>query len=480
MNYKIRFFLKCVSVMTALIAGSATCFSTPTIAHVTNHEVLSIQLDQTNDTSLISSNLLSEEGQTIIVSGGFEKLEIPVSVSYEGTMLLRDAIPTAVVLAESSDENVMKVSVDTNEIVFEKREQVVNLTLKMEETAEPDIKETDASEETDTSEETPEDTIITGEATETEDSGAEGNTTEVKEKEVPVITVGTGITEPVPGEPTAENQISGEAAPEEPAPEEPTPEEPTPEEPAPGEPTPEEPTPQEPEQEEEKSLSAEITLILGERVYSATIYINEEIEDQTAMGELQYCPSQYHPTGVLEFVNNHETETILGVFPAMTKYTIAENEYLLYSGGNIKLLPGERVKVDLSYTDLKEDLILSSGAGTSYMIAYTDVPHDFKDLSPIMIDSKGRTLPIVYQWGEIAPVVRVEQLITGKDGLQWNAVETITYKENDDGKLQIVPNKPEAGTYRIEIIWLENEITLYRLEIPFYVQYGSVDQGGIG
>ena len=558
MNYKIRLFLKCVSVMTALTAGSVTCFSTPATAHVMNHEVLSIQLNQVETNSMLTSNLLAEGGQTIIVNGDFSEMQIPIHVFYEGASLTRDVIPTAAVLAKSSDESVMTASLDTEEILLENKEYTINLTLKMEGVTETDSEETpenpESTEDTTGTEEPviKEDTLGMEEPvnkediTETEDTAVTDEITDTnsgyqlpsieelnKEKEnedlgiweLPVFKVGTGVEETAEGEPSeggtpegeipeaetpeiespegTEPEIGGEVlegeipegeTPETEIPEGETPEGESPEgtegelpegtggktpedEPSEGE-TPEDEVPEETEPEGEKPLSAEVILTIGEKIYSATILINEESEEETAIGELQFCPSQYHPTGVLEFVNNQEIETVIGEFPAMTKYTVSEEEYLLYSGGNIKLSPGARLRVDVSYTELKEDFTFYSGAGTSYTIAYTDVPHDFKELYPLIIDGNGKILPVNYQWGTMTPIVRVEQLTVGKDGLEWKAVETITCKENDDGKLQIVPNKPEAGTYRIEILWVENEITLYRLEIPFYVQYGSVDQGG--
>ena len=234
------------------------------------------------------------------------------------------------------------------------------------------------------------------------------------------------------------------------------------------------------EEAEEVPLNTWVILTLGEKTFSAVFVVNENDTDENAAGELQYCPSQYHPTGQISLLNNQDMDTIVGEFPAMTKYTVDEVCYLLYDGGTVRIPAGEKLELDLSGTQREKDLEFHSYAGTAYSIKYVENPNKLDNTTMIIVDGTEKTIPVSYRWGEIVPVITIEHLTVSKEGLKWNTVESITCKEDSSGKIQIIPKNPEAGTYRIKVLWNENEISLYQLNIPFYVQCASGDQGGTG
>ena len=95
----------------------------------------------------------------------------------------------------------------------------------------------------------------------------------------------------------------------------------------------------------------------------------------------------------------------------------------------------------------------------------------------MVIGAEGYFFAESEKWGAIAPEFFFEQLNVGEE-ITWNAVECFSVEENEEGKLQMLPKEAEAGTYRVKILWKENEVILYEKEIPFFIQYKSVDQGG--
>lgn len=543
MGIRTHFFIKCISMITALTTSSAACFSTPSVTREINNEVLAIQLEQAANTAVINSNLLTESGQTILINGEFAEKRIPITISCENANFSIDTILAASVTAVSSDESRMTVLLDKQEVVLDGTEQTVYLTIHrndyiaseegteentegiLEEPSvggEPVIKEEPPAEE-----QLPEVPVLEEEIPVEENLPAEEPTNgpiyqlpsvEELEKEkapeileLPVCITGvsciedtTNNTEETPKEEKTESTLpeeSEEIIPEEPEqPEEIIPKDPEqPEEIIPEEPgQPEEIIPEEPEQPEEElpedekepedeeieeaevPLTVGVMLTLGEKTFSATFVINENNIDENAVGELKYCPVQYHPTVPITLTNNQDTDTILGDFPPMTKYTVGETSCILYDGGTVKIPAGEKLKLDLSSTQMKKDLEFYSFAGAAYTVKYEESPYEADNTTMIIVDGIDNTLPVSYQWGEITPVITTEHLTAGKEGLKWNIVDEVTYKEDNSGKIQMILKSPEAGTYRMKALWNEDEITLYQLELPFYVQCGSADQGGTG
>ena len=91
-----------------------------------------------------------------------------------------------------------------------------------------------------------------------------------------------------------------------------------------------------------------------------------------------------------------------------------------------------------------------------------------------------RSLNVSYKWGTLEPIISIEQLVLNEGDLIWKSVENMTHGVDDSGYVKIIPKEPEAGTYRIKIIWSDNEMILYQKEIPFFIQYGAINQGGNG
>lgn len=232
---------------------------------------------------------------------------------------------------------------------------------------------------------------------------------------------------------------------------------------------------------ETETLSVEVTFTYQEQSFSATFIIEEAVQtaDLTA-GELAFCPSQYHPTKEFEISNAAEQECTLSGFPAMTRYTLEEQTNVLYTGGNICIPAGKSIIVDLSMTGIKEDLLITTDGEKSYTLKYVELPELSEELLPLIVNEEGKELPISGKWGTIDASVRIEHLTEGEEAPVWEATEIVLVDKSENDLLEIEPNGAVAGTYRAIVSWIENERTLYEMEIPFFIQYESVSQGGIG
>ena len=89
-------------------------------------------------------------------------------------------------------------------------------------------------------------------------------------------------------------------------------------------------------------------------------------------------------------------------------------------------------------------------------------------------------LPVNYLWGSLEPKIKIEHLTMNEDKLSWTESKQVTCEKSSAGQILLKNNNAEAGTYRITVSWIENEVTLYKLEIPFFVRYDSAALGGTG
>lgn len=77
-----KYIMSYSAALAAILAVvSILSFPTPSAARIVNNDVLSIQLTQTEETAMVSSNLLTEDGQTVLLSGEFTELVVPIMVS---------------------------------------------------------------------------------------------------------------------------------------------------------------------------------------------------------------------------------------------------------------------------------------------------------------------------------------------------------------------------------------------------------------
>ena len=232
---------------------------------------------------------------------------------------------------------------------------------------------------------------------------------------------------------------------------------------------------------ESQTLTVEVTFQVGEKILSTKIVIlNPVALASDFTGELQYCPSQYYPTEKIKLIGAADTECILSGFPEMTQYTIEGQSYLLYSSGYITVPAGKEVEVDLSMTEWEEDIILQTGGEAVYTIKYVELPEILEAVTPLIVNEEGNTIAITKTWGTIEPTITIEHLTVSEEETAWETNEIVTAQVDDEGKIHLMPNQTMAGTYRIIVSWIENENTLYQMEIPFFIQYKSVIQGGTG
>ena len=464
MSRRLQVWMACFGIVAIVAVIGSTCFSAPTIAHVVNEEVLTIPLEQSKDVEKLQCTLLTEEGRTIFLNGNFSEKKIPITISASSVLDEAEGGLKVTAVTKSSNEERLQASVDFSEFELREESQTMNLTLNLLETEpeepnpEPEVPEIE--------EPNPE-----PEVPETEEPKESEPGTEVLEPGIEVPEPEMQIEEPLMVGTSGEIQLEESA--------ESGNQQETVESEAENQEISDSTTSEDIETEKD-SLEVEVELKAGEVIYSATFVIEEEINPEESLGELLYCPGQYHLNGTIELVNNQETETIIGKFPEMTGYELDGKHFLLYEGGYIRLSAGEKIKLDISNTGSKQDLVFYSAGAKEYQIIYTEAPDKLTKSQLLLVHNEEVSLPVNYRWGELTPVVMIEQLKKGEEGLDWNGVETITYSKGEHGEIKLVPNNPSAGTYRALISWIEKDVELYEVEIPFYVQYRSADYGGNG
>lgn len=243
-------------------------------------------------------------------------------------------------------------------------------------------------------------------------------------------------------------------------------------------------------------------------------------------GQLLQCPTQYHPMIAIPLVNaeaDSELKLLAGEgFPAMTRYTMDGETYLLYDSGTIVVpanaaitldfsmveepvveeapsegLPEEEVVTDEAVTaeilaeesaeentektvendeSTQEQMLKLLVGGYEYSLAYAEAPVLDKTQAPFVMKGSTFVLPMTYQWNTIAPTVSVEQLKSDGAALVWEVMDADQWKAMDDDaqlRLSVVGQAPQAGTYRLTVTWEENEMTLYSLQTVFYVRSGK-------
>ena len=526
MNRKKRMAVGSAGLCMILAVSSILCFPTPTTARVINQDVFSIQIGQTEEKAAIESNLLAEGGQTILLNGDFTELQVPITLACKNLNMISDTEIAGKITAVSSDEDKIQVSLDKEDIIFEETETKVHLTIQRIEATEsdesvdteenPDEEQTpdEEGEETPGTEESPDTEVETpseGESETTpdpEESPNEGDetTSEMKETEasepeeqitteteetpdseelqvyiLPQLITGTAIEEEAVEETDneTENETISELDTSALLETESQSEEELITVTETGSET--EETQDTEIETETETLSVEVTFTYQEQSFSATFIIEEAVQTaDLAAGELAFCPSQYHPTKEFEISNAAEQECTLSGFPAMTRYTLEEQTNVLYTGGNICIPAGKSIIVDLSMTGMKEDLLITTDGEKSYTLKYVELPELSEELLPLIVNEEGKELPISQKWGTIDASVRIEHLTEGEEAPVWEATEIVLVDKSENNLLKIEPNGAVAGTYRAIVSWIENERTLYEMEIPFFIQYESVSQGGIG
>lgn len=481
MKFKNRIVLRSIGLSLAFITGTVFCFPTPSTAHVVNSDILSIQLNQAEtEQMVIDSNILSREGQRIVMDAAFTEKTIPITVNCQKVNLEEKQEVSGSFKVASSDETRLIAMLDKESVIFDGTEQTINLTLQLleqkmpdePEKEEPDTEKSETEEpETEKSEtevldnpEVPDNSVPDPDVTTpegTDDNTAEGLEDMVGIQVVEPVFTGTGLDE-IPEE-TEDETKSEEETPE------------------PKEPEDEIIADSEEAETEEACLLTEVVMTVGEQEFSVEIEIKETLQSvDDISGELEFCQSQYDPNESVKVINGKEEVCVLYGFPEMTRYRIEDKNYLLYSEGMIIIPAGKEVSFDLSKTGVEKDLTVTTTTGKIYTLKYEKLPKLAQTVSPMIVNEEGISLTLTKSWGKAEPVLKIENLTVTEGQAAWTTVETISAVYNEDGKLQITPDGAEAGTYRATVSWIENEVILYELEIPFFVQYQSGNWGGTG
>ena len=408
-----------------------------------NSDILTMQMKPMQEVPTISSNLLVEGGQTILLNADAEEMVIPITIhceNFEKVNYIAGSIN-----AESSDEERLQVSVDKKAILLYEEGNTIQLTMKL---MEPEV-----------------------------DSPVE----EPKEPQ-----------EPQEPEPEVEQPEEKPQEPQEPEVEQPREEPQEPQEPQES---------QEPESVakvhflnwtltgtaaedsgSDEELYAEISFTIGDQVYSAKLVIQNPVQVADMTGKPAFYPSQYHPSGNFVVKGNPEHECVVSGFPAMTKYTVNGQTYLLYDDGSIRIPAGKDAVIDLSKTGIAADLTLNAGGEKNHIVKYVELPAILEENYQLVFGKEGGKLPISRKWGILESTITIEHLTESEDDSipVWEAVENVKTTVDDKENLQITPEEAPAGTYRAVVSWNEGGITLNWMEIPFFIQYTGTYQGGIG
>ena len=261
---------------------------------------------------------------------------------------------------------------------------------------------------------------------------------------------------------------------------------------------------------------------------SATLHVplQEKSPAVTLTGQLLQCPAQYHPMIAIPLVNgalDSELKLLNDVFPAMTRYTMDGETYLLYDGGTIEVPADAAIALDFSMVEkavveetpseepieegvvteeavtaeipveeateenteepveenesTQEQMLKLLVGGYEYSLVYAEAPVLDKTQAPFIMKGSTFVLPMTYQWNTIAPTVSVEQLKSNGEALVWEVMDADRWKAMESEtqlRLSAVGRPADAGTYRLTVTWAENEMTLYSLQTVFYVRSGNL------
>lgn len=250
-------------------------------------------------------------------------------------------------------------------------------------------------------------------------------------------------------------------------------------------------------------------------VRSATFVLSSE--ESKATGSVVFAQNlQYYSPNVPIIVSAEEDACTLtlndgldntensgqndGKFPQWTRYKVKGETYLLYTADRIYLPSDTTAAIDLSLTDLKQDIKIGDASGSTEeaadngrMLTYCELPLLTSRETPLIMSGDSLALEKFDQWGlEGTPKATVERLERTEEGTAWVEEEAIfcaldaeETKETEEAA-ETSPKtlylrakegeKPAAGTYRVTLCWMdENDQDdpqeLYSLDIPFYLFY---------
>lgn len=204
--------------------------------------------------------------------------------------------------------------------------------------------------------------------------------------------------------------------------------------------------------------------------------ITNEVDTNISSGVLANIQTKYNKQLPITIVSGNEETTLQfnnGAFPAKTKYIIDGKTTLLYDGGVIQLAAQKSLILDLSETDISGEIDINS-----HKLSEQDLVLNIENKSFIIKNEL--ELPISYLWGTLEPSIKIEHLTVNEDQLIWTENKLLTYEKSSAGNILLKNTSAEAGTYRITVSWIENDITLYKIEVPFFVRYDSAALGGTG
>lgn len=230
-------------------------------------------------------------------------------------------------------------------------------------------------------------------------------------------------------------------------------------------------------------VTVTVSLTCGEETVSATflIPVTEKTEEITASGALEKIQTQYNRQLPITIVSGTETTVLQlneGNFPAFTKYSVNGTTNVLYDGGVIELDGNTTAEIDLSETEVSGEININT-TQQSYILKEVNTVVLNNDSQPFIIKDI-LELPVNYLWGQLEPVIKTEQLTVADNQMSWTETNSVTYEKSSSGNIQLKNNNAEAGTYMLTVLWIENEVILYQLEIPFFVRYDSAALGGTG
>lgn len=233
---------------------------------------------------------------------------------------------------------------------------------------------------------------------------------------------------------------------------------------------------------EESEVTVNIECVYGSEKLSAVLVVPlvETTESNLAEGNLSKIQSQYNKALPINLTTGDKAVKLKlneGNFPSKTRYSVDGKSTILFDEGVIYLEADKDIKLDLSQTDISGDIVINT----------TESEYDLVDTALVLnadyksfIIKGNLELPVSYLWGSIEPEIKTEHLTVSEDKLIWAENKSVTCEKSTAGNILLKNNNAEAGTYKITVSWIENNVTLYEIEIPFFVRYDSAALGGTG
>lgn len=228
---------------------------------------------------------------------------------------------------------------------------------------------------------------------------------------------------------------------------------------------------------------AGVTLIWSDGIHTLSarfiLYSDNLTASSNGLG-FEVLSTQFNKLLPIRVKTNEESIELrlnYGEFPPMTRYVIDSSETLLYDGGFVTIPKAKECAIDISKTNIdNKDISLSSGS-CMFNVPYAPILNNEVN-RPYIIDNTIKELPIFYKWKEIEPEIEIMRLSKNDDNiLSWRTAD-VKCAAGESGNIYVNTDGVPPGTYKININWIQNGVSLYNIETEFYICFDGIAKGG--